>query len=309
MSTEQLYRQVCLSVGSTTMRDWCHSGPCHNGATCSNTDSGFQCQCAPGFRGEQCDQGHAPINPASAGLFFPCFPALAFLFVFECHLPPPPPPVPQCRTGNSGILGETAGSTTMRDWCHSDPCHNGATCSNEDSGFHCQCAPGFQGEQCDQGHPPTTPATTAVDSTTMRNWCHSSPCHNGATCTNTDSGFQCQCAPGFRGITKGTQASQTVRQTTTSNQPSPGNPTADTNNLGGSSAVNGTRYVVVEKEVGCSVILCYIIIPLLSILCFVILAAFIAICFYYRMERQKSHELARVNPETPKVRRAFVAHR
>ena len=31
--------------------------PCKNGAACVNTIGGYQCQCAPGFKGNHCDQG------------------------------------------------------------------------------------------------------------------------------------------------------------------------------------------------------------------------------------------------------------
>ena len=31
--------------------------PCKNGATCVNTFGGYQCNCAKGFQGKDCDQG------------------------------------------------------------------------------------------------------------------------------------------------------------------------------------------------------------------------------------------------------------
>ena len=31
--------------------------------------------------------------------------------------------------------------------------------------------------------------------------CDSAPCQNGATCTNSDTGFECQCPNGFEGLT------------------------------------------------------------------------------------------------------------
>ena len=33
------------------------TNPCKNGATCVNSIGGYQCQCAPGFEGNHCDQG------------------------------------------------------------------------------------------------------------------------------------------------------------------------------------------------------------------------------------------------------------
>ena len=37
------------------------------------------------------------------------------------------------------------------DHCESNPCRNGATCTNEGDGFKCRCAPGFRGRTCDTG--------------------------------------------------------------------------------------------------------------------------------------------------------------
>ena len=34
---------------------WCLSNPCHNGATCIEGDSGFTCDCSPGFVGRHCE--------------------------------------------------------------------------------------------------------------------------------------------------------------------------------------------------------------------------------------------------------------
>ena len=36
----------------------CVNSPCQNGATCINTQGGYQCKCKPGFRGNQCEQGN-----------------------------------------------------------------------------------------------------------------------------------------------------------------------------------------------------------------------------------------------------------
>lgn len=37
------------------------------------------------------------------------------------------------------------------DECASEPCVNGATCSNEASQFSCSCAPGYVGVVCENG--------------------------------------------------------------------------------------------------------------------------------------------------------------
>lgn len=35
--------------------------------------------------------------------------------------------------------------------CLSDPCHNGATCSDEIDFYNCSCIPGFEGIHCENG--------------------------------------------------------------------------------------------------------------------------------------------------------------
>ena len=34
------------------------------------------------------------------------------------------------------------------DYCKSDPCQNGGTCSNRDASFRCDCVEGFSGYDC-----------------------------------------------------------------------------------------------------------------------------------------------------------------
>ena len=36
----------------------CHPNPCHNGATCTETEDGFDCQCVMGYKGKNC-QGNS----------------------------------------------------------------------------------------------------------------------------------------------------------------------------------------------------------------------------------------------------------
>ena len=42
---------------------------------------------------------------------------------------------------------------TLADPCHENPCLNGGTCSvGEDSQEQCVCAPGYNGDHCENGN-------------------------------------------------------------------------------------------------------------------------------------------------------------
>ncbi|MAS41851.1 MAG: hypothetical protein CML43_01685 [Rhodobacteraceae bacterium] len=74
---------------------------------------------------------------------------------------------------------------TDEDDCASQPCANGATCIDVVNGFLCDCVDGWTGSTCEED----------VDE------CASSPCLNGATCSQgngTDS-YSCACVPGYEG--------------------------------------------------------------------------------------------------------------
>uniref|UniRef100_A0A3Q3IT52 Delta-like protein n=1 Tax=Monopterus albus TaxID=43700 RepID=A0A3Q3IT52_MONAL len=67
---------------------------------------------------------------------------------------------------------------------HHKPCLNGATCTNTGQGsYTCSCPPGYTGASCEL----------------QVNKCSGSPCRNGGSCTDNDSGYKCTCPPGFYG--------------------------------------------------------------------------------------------------------------
>ena len=57
---------------------------------------------------------------------------------------------------------------TAINQCASNPCLNGASCSNEANGFVCKCKPGFYGDLCE----------------TEKDECASSPCFGDAACVD-----------------------------------------------------------------------------------------------------------------------------
>ena len=104
----------------------------------------------------------------------------------------------KCRVYQGGVCD------TDVDECKSQPCKNGATCTDSTSkksssngvlvgAYACSCASGFSGTNC----------------ATDVNECSKNPCKNGATCSEsskstlakTPNAFSCTCLPGFSGKT------------------------------------------------------------------------------------------------------------
>ena len=44
--------------------DYCAPEPCLNGATCMDQVEGYQCQCPPGWQGENCKEGNFEFKKA-----------------------------------------------------------------------------------------------------------------------------------------------------------------------------------------------------------------------------------------------------
>lgn len=71
-------------------------------------------------------------------------------------------------------------------------CEHGGTCRNLGQGqFTCDCPAGFYGHRCE--HAGTQPQQQQND------YCASTPCLNGASCTNGQNSFVCNCANGWTG--------------------------------------------------------------------------------------------------------------
>jgi hypothetical protein len=80
-----------------------------------------------------------------------------------------------------GFEGEDCGVNT--DDCTEDACLNGGTCVDGVASFTCECADGFEGEDC---------GVNTDD-------CVEAPCLNGGTCVDGVASFTCECADGFEG--------------------------------------------------------------------------------------------------------------
>lgn len=67
--------------------------------------------------------------------------------------------------------------------CASGPCQHGGTCTDRFNEYSCQCAPGWEGDNCEINV----------------NECQSSPCVNGGSCMDDVNRFRCDCVEGYQG--------------------------------------------------------------------------------------------------------------
>ena len=166
--------------------DECISSPCENGAKCteSSTDSkipldAFRCTCVDGFANGVCEYDYITEYEA------------------------------QCNVTTGGTCDVDV------DECTSSPCQNNATCTdstNEQAvsydAYKCRCMPGFANGVCADGFIiDYTAQCTMMEGGNCDldvDECASSPCENGAKCTesSTDSkipldAFRCTCVDGF----------------------------------------------------------------------------------------------------------------
>ncbi|CAH1785690.1 unnamed protein product [Owenia fusiformis] len=168
----------------------CSNDPCLNGATCNefNVTSGsfnviqFNCSCAGGYEGKYCENMIDYCNLADPVDSNPCVRGNCSnnmtTLNYTCT----------CDTGFTGFNCEEE-----IDECASNPCKNGATCTDKIGAFECECAPGWEGVTCEED-------INECNFTHILNG--SSPCENNGTCLNTPGSFQCMCnGTGYRGPT------------------------------------------------------------------------------------------------------------
>ena len=183
--------------------DECASSPCDNGATCSDSTvepavsfHAYQCTCVAGFANGWCE----------------------YDFITEV--------TEACRVLDSRQNGAFSGNCDIDvDECASSPCQNGASCTEsayvydatgsgdggdilfQEHSFHaysCSCAPGFANGVCEYDF--ITNYTEACqrweggNCDDNVNECVSSPCENGATCSDPVGVYHvytCTCVAGF----------------------------------------------------------------------------------------------------------------
>lgn len=120
----------------------CTSGPCRNGGTCLGLINMFECQCVPGFTGNQREIGSLFLSIKNSKsnvtkkhvLIFVVFRSTCLKFYkkkcnYNCYF-----------------------FSTDNNECTSGPCHNGGTCLGLIKRFECQCVLGYTGTQCEIGN-------------------------------------------------------------------------------------------------------------------------------------------------------------
>uniref|UniRef100_A0A8C4EBL8 Neurogenic locus notch homolog protein 1 n=1 Tax=Dicentrarchus labrax TaxID=13489 RepID=A0A8C4EBL8_DICLA len=178
----------------------CMSNPCLNEATCLDQIGKFQCICMPGYKGEFCeiDTDECASSPClNSGK------CIDKINTFHC----------QCPTGEAAVLHMfmcVTVNTRMRVSTVSKPDLTLCICLQPSfTGSHCQidideCAstPCKNGAKCTDGPNKYTCECTEGYSgrhcETDINECSSNPCHYG-TCIDGLASFSCHCNPGYTG--------------------------------------------------------------------------------------------------------------
>jgi hypothetical protein len=201
-----VYRDECtVELGGTCDldADMCASSPCANGGRCVSTFQSYRCECSPGFANGKCNY--------DLGL-------LAVRYSVACQV------LDSTRDEFSGNCDIDV------DECLSNPCANGATCSESsvqpEVGFwvySCGCLAGFSNgacnsydfiseyeDECTIMESSASSSTGAGNCNIDVNECASLPCANGGGCVDsiapqngmfpTDiavNEYQCNCLAGF----------------------------------------------------------------------------------------------------------------
>nr|XP_031310172.1 protein delta homolog 1 isoform X1 [Camelus dromedarius] len=148
----------------------CASTPCANNGTCVNLEDGqYECSCAPGFSGKDCQKRDGPC--VMDGLSFPTCPVTNHQASGWRDDP---------RGGRGDRLPRPGGQA-----CSSSPCQHGGSCVDDEgqaSHASCLCPPGFSGNFCE---------------ILVTNSCTPNPCENQGICTDIGGDFRCRCPAGF----------------------------------------------------------------------------------------------------------------
>ena len=157
----------------------CKQGQWTQPGTESDWEPNFSCD-TPKSHGDYCgtDAGHCLNNGTCRDPPVPTEPCAAA------------DPVPTCDCA-PGYSDPTC-STDVNE-CESNPCHNGATCTDGPDSYNCTCALGFSGSNCE-----TDVDECHDDDTPEMNPCKHGGCQDSADSASIHPGhFQCTCDAGW----------------------------------------------------------------------------------------------------------------
>lgn len=157
---------MCLS--GCESHDHCSSSPCGPNGICTNTDGGYECECASGYAGRNCTNiDHCLGNSCSSSHSIACL-----------NHPEGTRAVCVCSPGWGGELCDED-----IDECLGTPdlCNEGR-CVNDPGSYSCSCPPNRSGRNCE----------TLLT-------CGDMVCMNGGNCSDAGGVVTCNCAAGFTG--------------------------------------------------------------------------------------------------------------
>lgn len=108
----------------------CESNPCHNGGTCIDKVSVYQCICGDGWEGDHCE-----ISESAN-----CLLASKQLILHNRNI--------QKIISSYLINHSYVVSSPDIDDCSTNPCNNGGTCRDLVTDFFCECKNGWKGKTC-----------------------------------------------------------------------------------------------------------------------------------------------------------------
>ncbi|XP_072172913.1 uncharacterized protein [Diadema setosum] len=171
--------QMCTDINECTTGD--HY--CFNGATCNNTEGGYECVCSAAHTGIYCADD---VDECATGIH-DCFSGPHCRNLdgsFTCSCPPgytdqqPSNPGRNCADNNECTLA-------------THDCFNNASCINIPGSFNCSCPTGYR-----EGNPGNPGRTCSdIDECAER----TSECQNDSQCVNTDGDYDCVCLRGYTG--------------------------------------------------------------------------------------------------------------
>ncbi|XP_074655599.1 uncharacterized protein LOC141909117 isoform X2 [Tubulanus polymorphus] len=150
----------------------CMSSPCRNGGVCTDSGNSYNCTCPNGFTGRNCENDVNDCLGVTCAANREC---IDMNNTYSCN----------CKTNFTGIANDTSACQDIDECQPSNPCLNGANCTNLIGGYNCTCVAGYIGNHCE----------------TKINKCVPNPCNNSVRCKDLLNDFQCECLRGWGGKT------------------------------------------------------------------------------------------------------------